>query len=216
MENPPIFEDCTTKTDSEDFSSQAQPSVDITSVGVRATAQTNADDTQPDHHDPCRLAGLSDEHKVQRLCGMFVSELAQAGLDPDEDYRRNIGNALYQRIGEGCTNRQLIDMTRRTAAKDIARHRSSSHRDTRTEAEKQDEVDFAEFWGAYPRQSDRVRAVLAWSQQRQQGVPPALLLDAARRYAVEVRAAGGGRCPYPHTWLASGTWRRYVEPSTAA
>lgn len=204
-ENLSIFEDRSSKTEDEDFSLQAQPSVDIASAEGSALAEPGERNANPEHPNPCRLAGLSDEHKVQRLCGMLVSDLTRAGLEPSEDYRRDVGNALYRRIADGCTNRQLIDMVRREATNVVT---VEARKDTTTP---RGDAELAEFLNAYPRQASEDRAGRvrdAWDTAFRNGATATGLVHAARAYAAEVHAEGRRSCPYPDTWLTQVQWLR--------
>lgn len=84
---------------------------------------------------------------------------------------------------------------------------NSASKDTRASRADRDHAElFAEFYDAYPRRKDRLKAEKAWRAAVKRGADPAHLVEAARRYADATRHAEARYVKYPATWLNAGAY----------
>jgi hypothetical protein len=76
---------------------------------------------------------------------------------------------------------------------------------------------FAQFWDAYPKRRDRIRAMRAWNASRSVRPPLPQLLAALDMFKVsrEWQERDGRFVPYPATWLNGHRWQE-VETTPAA
>jgi hypothetical protein len=83
---------------------------------------------------------------------------------------------------------------------------SSSKKNTapRTDAELMDGFD--EFYTAFPRRKDRLKAEKAWRAARRRGVPAERLIQGSKRYAVETARTEARYVLYPASWLNGGSY----------
>jgi hypothetical protein len=66
-------------------------------------------------------------------------------------------------------------------------------------------VPFAEFWSSYPRRVGKGDAEKAWAKAIKLA-PGSVILEAARRYAVEVEGREVSKIAHPSTWLNGRRW----------
>lgn len=71
---------------------------------------------------------------------------------------------------------------------------------------------FQEFYKAYPRHVAPARAEKAWKNAVQAGADPAVLIDAARMFAMERKFSDKKLIPYPATWLNDRRWEDEPDP----
>lgn len=68
------------------------------------------------------------------------------------------------------------------------------------------EPSFDEFWTIYPRKKEKPLAHKKWDEVCRAGVPPATLIAAAKRYAVEMQGKDPSYIVYPERWLGRERW----------
>jgi len=65
---------------------------------------------------------------------------------------------------------------------------------------------FADFWRAYPRRVAKGAARKAFAKAIKNGVEPAAIIEAARRYAAERAGEEARFTKHPSTWLNGECW----------
>lgn len=70
---------------------------------------------------------------------------------------------------------------------------------------------FDDFWAVYPRRKAKEAARRAWAKAVKR-VDPAVIVEGARRYAVECQGRDPKYVRHPATWLNGGCWED--EPDT--
>lgn len=73
-------------------------------------------------------------------------------------------------------------------------------------------IGFDEFYDAFPRRKDRLKAEKAWRAARRRGVPVERLVEGSKRYAVETRFTEARFIAYPASWLNKGAYDNEPEP----
>lgn len=66
--------------------------------------------------------------------------------------------------------------------------------------------DFTQFWNVYPRREGRDRAQRAFNSAVRSGVPPAILIAGAQRYAANQRGQEQRYIAMPSNWLRDRRW----------
>lgn len=78
--------------------------------------------------------------------------------------------------------------------------KNSSPRSARTDEE------FDAFYASYPKKAGRKAAEKAWAKAIKDGVQPAVLIEASKRYAIERSTQDPKFTKHPATWLNQGCW----------
>jgi hypothetical protein len=72
---------------------------------------------------------------------------------------------------------------------------------------------FAAFYAAYPRKRAPKDAEKAWAKAIKGGADPAVVIEAAKRFAAMRAGQDPTFTPYPATWLNRGEWASEDEPT---
>jgi hypothetical protein len=70
---------------------------------------------------------------------------------------------------------------------------------------------FETFYDAYPRKRDRQSALKAWNAAMKRGADPAVVVEAAERYAAERHGQDPKFTKHPATWLNAGAYDNEAE-----
>lgn len=73
-------------------------------------------------------------------------------------------------------------------------------------------IGFDEFYTAFPRRKDRLKAEKAWRAARRKGVTADHMIEVAGRYAVETRGREARYVLLPASWLNAGSYDNDPEP----
>lgn len=76
---------------------------------------------------------------------------------------------------------------------------------------------FDEFWNEYPRKRDRTPAYKAFRRALARGVDSRCMIEGARRYAAEIKAAGTKKdhVKYGERWINAEAWQNVAEETQA-
>lgn len=73
-------------------------------------------------------------------------------------------------------------------------------------------IGFVEFYAAFPKRKDRLKAEKAWRAARRKGVLAEHMIEAAKRYSVETRDREARYIALPASWLNAGSYDNEPEP----
>jgi hypothetical protein len=130
--------------------------------------------------------------------------------DPPEDQAQPSGNAPEDYAQASALSREQGAGSKEqgdTRSADAETHETDSKPKRRRRAPGYVAARFAEFYAAYPRKKSPADAETAWTKAVDTlGADPAVIIEAARLFAMANRTKDPEYLPYPATWLNRRQW----------